>query len=158
MEKIELDGRIGLTLPDGFHVMQEDEKRKLRLVAEGEYAAFADPARHITATVGWRDIGLVSALLVSSSVAAQSAQKQIAAAMREYRYELSGFLQRDIRGRKAGGFRYTYEAGGSGMSGETFALKYGKRMYYFNVYYRTVLASESRKTWEEILDSVSDLK
>ncbi len=158
MEQIDLDGRVGLALPDGFHVMQEEERKNLRLIAEGEYKAFADPERHIISTVGWRDISFAAALLLSPSDAAQSAQRQIAHSMKDYGYALSGFLQKRICGKKTSGFIYTYKTGVTEMTGETYTLKNSKRIYFFNVYYRTFLSDESRKIWNDMLDSVSDLK
>jgi hypothetical protein len=152
MEKTVANGKLEITLPDGFHLMDEEEKNKLNVVAGGEFIAFADPERHITATVGWRDLGLAS-LLVGSSDAVKTAEKQIGDAMQRFGYEFTGFVDRNISGRSCRGFDYTYRTGDTGMGGETCAMKSGRYMYFFNAYFRQEHKEESLDVWKGILAS-----
>ena len=154
MEKIIANGKLEITLPDGFHLMSEEEKNKLGVAAGGEFIAFTDPERQITATVGWRDLGLAS-LLIGSSDAVKSAEKQIGDAMQRFGYEFTGFVDRNISGRSSRGFDYTYRTGDTEMGGETCAMKAGRYMYFFNVYFRQEHKEESLDVWKRILASAT---
>ena len=155
MEKVCINGRIELELPDGFHVLDETEKKDFELAAAGEYVAFSDPQGHILATVGCRNIGIAS-FLIGTNDAARSAERQIGDAMQGFRYEFTGFVDRTIAGRPSRGFGYTYVSEGTEMSGETCVMKSGKFLYFFNIYYRRSLGENSLKVWKEILDSAVD--
>lgn len=128
MEKISLNGKLQLLLPDGFRVMDEEEKARLDLISEGELAAFSGPERHITGTAGWRDIGAVTALLVSAGDAASVSERQVTTAMSGYGYTCSGYCDRKIAGKKAKGFDYSYVASDTAMSGETIVMKDGRTL------------------------------
>ena len=89
MEKISLNGKLQMLLPDGFRIMDDEEKAGLEVISDGEFTAFSDPERHITGTAGWRDIGTFTALLVSVSDAASVSERQVSAAMSGYGYTCS---------------------------------------------------------------------
>ena len=81
-------------------------------------------------------------------------EKQIRRLMHRYGYNRTGFLAKELDGKSASGFKYTYAAQNVGMFGETYVLKSGKALYGFNFYARQEFEQESLTTWEELLDSV----
>ena len=68
---------LSLTFPDGFHVMNNDERKKLKMLADGPGECLTDPDRHIIISIGWKELGLFPALLVSVKDAADNSQKAI---------------------------------------------------------------------------------
>ena len=68
---------LSLTFPDGFHVMNNDKRKKLKMLADGPGECLTDPDRHIIISIGWKELGLFPALLVSVKDAADNSQKAI---------------------------------------------------------------------------------
>ena len=58
MEKtIRINDKLTLTFPEGFHVMDDEEKKTLRFLENGPGEALADPEHHIIVTIGWKNMG-----------------------------------------------------------------------------------------------------
>ncbi len=153
MNKITANGKLEIAFPDGFHVMDAKEKNTLSLLSEGDFEAVSDPERHITATVGWKNTGLLTSLLVSAYDVAGITEKQVSAAMDSYGYSMTGPVKRKVAGSDSEGFGYTYSASGTEMSGQTLVLKKGRTLYYLNVYFRRESEETGLEVWNSILDS-----
>ena len=67
-------------------------------------------------------------MLSDGDVAAKK-EKQIGSAMQAFGYRYTESVSEAVSGRKAEGFRYEYEAGAIGMTGEFFVIKKGKMLY-----------------------------
>ena len=153
MDNILINGKLQMSLPDGFHVMDEEERSGLRVLMSGPFIAFTDPQRHIIATVGWKNAGIASLILRTSDIASGS-EKQIAKGMQKYAYVSEDFSERNVGGTGASGFGYRYTPDeGIGMYGETHVLKKGTTVYFFNVYVRDELRDQSLRVWNDILGS-----
>ena len=130
---------LSLTFPDGFHVMNNDERKKLKMLADGPGECLTDPNRHIIISIGWKED------------AADNSQKTISQAMQPYGYRFRETFAEDIGGESAPGFSYEYEAQGIAMHGETCVIKHNKVLYYLHIYMRRELKEESTKIWKDIL-------
>ena len=147
----------GLTLPipEGFHVMDEEEWSRMKLLADGEGAGLSDPERHIVVTLGWKQTGGFSAALLSAKDLAKNMEKQICKAMAALGCKSEGVKQRAIGGREAHGLRYGYTAQGTAMTGESWVIKEKKEILYLHGYMRTELLEASLPVWEEMLDGAA---
>lgn len=154
MEDILLNNSLKLPCPDGFHVMDEEEKSQLNIMRDGPGVCLSDPERHMMVSIGWQQVGGLTSMLLKSGDIVKNSEKAVSKSMQSYGYQREGFLQRSIAGNQAEGFAYTYEAQGVPMYGQSCAMKVGKVFYYFHCYARQALREESLKVWEEILDSV----
>lgn len=154
MEDLLLNNSLKLPCPQGFHVMDEEERSGMNITGSGPVICLSDPERHMIVSIGWQTVGGLTALLLKSGDIARNSEKAIRRSMESYGYQGEGFLQRSIAGNRADGFAYTYEAQGVPMYGESCAVKIGKDFYYFHLYARQALREESLQVWEEILDSV----
>ena len=150
MQRI-FNNTLHLSFPDSFHVMDYDERQKLNKLVDGPGECLADPENHIIISIGWKELGLFPALLVSSKDAADNSQKAISQAMQPYGYRFRETFAEDIDGEKAPGFSYEYEAQGIAMHGETCVVKHNKVLYYLHIYMRRELKEESTKIWKDIL-------
>ena len=154
MEDILLNNSLKLPCPEGFHVMDEEERSELNIMGNGPCVCLSDPERHIIVSIGWQQVGGLTSLLLKSGDIVKNSEKAIRKSMQAYGYQLEGFLQHSIAGNNADGFVYIYEAKGVPMYAQSCAMKVGKVFYYFHFYARQELREESLKVWEEILDSV----
>ena len=154
MEKtIRLNDKLTLTFPEGFHVMDDEEKKTLRFLENGPGEALADPEHHIIVTIGWKSVGGLASLLLKARDAAKASENNVRKAMESLGYQSEGFGTRQAGPLKAENFGYTYEAQGTGMYGETCCVKQGRTFYYFNCYIREAARQEGLKIWEGILAS-----
>ncbi len=144
---------LTLSWPDGFHVMDQAEWSKLKLLASGESAGLSDPERHIIVTVGYRQVNGFSAALLSGRDLAKNMEKQIRKSMISLDYTFTGFHRKTVGGKAAEGFRYSYISNGVSMTGESFVIKNRRELYYLHVYMRTELLESSLTVWEGILDA-----
>ena len=64
-----------------------------------------------------------------------------------------GKMAAGIGGEQAEGFSYAYEAQGVDMYGESYVIKYDRKLYYLNFYARGELLNESLEVWNRILSS-----
>ena len=154
MEDILLNNSLKLPCPEGFHVMDDEERSELNIKGNGPGVCLSNPERHIIVSIGWQQVGGLTSLLLKSGDIVKNSEKAIRKSMQSYGYQLEGFLQRSIAGNKADGFAYTYEAKEIPMYGQSCAMKIGKVFYYFHFYARQAFREESLEIWEEILDSV----
>jgi hypothetical protein len=150
MQRI-FNNTLHLSFPDGFHVMDNDERQKLNKLVEGPGECLADPENHIIISIGWKELGLFPSLLVSAKDAADNSQKAISKAMEPYGYRFRETFAEDIGGKSAPGFSYEYEAQGIAMHGETCVVKHNKVLYYLHIYMRRELKEEGTKIWKDIL-------
>ena len=147
----------GLTLPfpGGFHVMDEAEWSRFKLLAGGEGAGLSDKARHMIVTVGYKQAGGFSAALLSAKDLAKNMEKQICKAMAALGCKSEGVKTRTIGGREAHGLRYGYTAQGTAMTGESWVIKERKEIWYLHGYMCTELLEASLPVWEEMLDGAA---
>lgn len=153
--KASLEEKLILEYPDGFHELDEDERKSLTFLEEGPCLCLSDPAKHILISIGWKHLnGFVSMMLNTSEIAGDMAKK-IEAGMQSFDYRRLGSVSRTIAGHKAEGIDYEYKAEGTDMFGESLALKLEKDLYYFNLYTRQEFTADSMKGFEDILGTAA---
>ena len=128
MERMTLNNELQFPVPDGFHVMDEEEMSGMTMIAAGPGVCLKDPERHIVVSVGYKKAGLLTSKMLSQKDIAEKSEGSIRQAMKPYSYWPDGAGKR-----------------------ETYVLKKGKTFYYFHVYMRAALKEESMPVWEEML-------
>ena len=149
-----LNQELNISFPEGFHVLNDEERRGLRFIENGPGVCVSDPQRHILVSISWRTIGGFAALLLNTGDAAMKMESNISEAMKSYGYQLGGFIDKELDGLRAVGFRYDYQSQDIDMTAEAYLLKKGKVFYYFYVYARTEGKDDSLSVWETILNSI----
>lgn len=153
MEYTVLSGRVVIPCPEGFHVLDEAEKKAMNMTREGEWTGISDPGRHIVLTAGCRRAGLAAAILSVKDIAAK-AEKDIAKMMKPFGFACGAMEERMIGGKKACGFSYMYTAQDIPMYGDYWTVKDGKEIFDFHAYSRQSLQEESKACIGGILDAV----
>ena len=154
MEKVTLNKELTFTFPDGFHIMDAQEKSSLNFAAEGEGFCLSDPDRHVIITTAWQRLGMVSSMLLTAKDVAKTNEAQYSDAMMQNNYKRLSRTEREIAGFKVNGYNYEYIAGGTSMYGESVVIKSGKTMYYLHFYSRADLKEPNISCWEGILSSL----
>lgn len=144
---------LHLSFPDGFHVMDYDERKNLKMIEEGPGECLTNPEKHIIISIGWKELSFLPSLLVSARDASDNAQKAIQSAMQPYGFQFRETFTENIGGENASGISYEYEAQNILMHGETYVIKRKKVLYYLHLYFRRDSKEESTKIWKEILSS-----
>ena len=142
-----LNNELEITLPDGFHILTEEELAGMNFSDGKPDLCISDPERHIIISIAWRKSGFAAHLLSAKDVIGKM-ESGIRKSMEPYGYSLETFLTEDMNGTPAEGFRYEYEAQGISMIGETFSVRKGKVFYYIHCYLRKALREESLQTLE----------
>ena len=119
-----LNNELSISFPEGFNEMSLEERKKLKLLAEGPGVCLSDPERHMIVSIGWKPLGLLPRLILNTN---------------------------DIAAQTAKGISYQYDAEGVEMTGETLAVKNKKTLYYFHVYTRTALLEQNQTLWDTLL-------
>ena len=152
METALLNNELTISVPDGFHVMDDEELGKLNSYGEKPGWCITDPDRHITVSIAWKK-GAVASFLLSSREIAKKMDMSLQKMMAPYGYERQMFVQEDLGGRDAFGFLYSYDVQEIGMSGESLSAKNGKTFYYVHCYMRRELLEESLPVLKKIFES-----
>ena len=144
-----LNQELMISIPEGFHVMSEEELSKLNHYGQIPNWCVSDPDRHIILSVSWKKSGFASLLLNTVEVA-KKMEGEIHRLLSSYGYELKGYITANLGGVSADGFRCSYIAQDVPMIGESLSAKKGKVFYYIHGYLREELQEESLRTLEEI--------
>lgn len=143
METVKLNNDLDLSYPDGFHVMTEEELKKHKYFEGAPGFCIEDPERHIILSVSWRQANPFVAMIAGTADIARNMEAKIRKPMKKFDYQTEGFMKRDIGGRTADGFRYTYKVQDIVMCGESLSARNGSNFYYIHSYYRDALREES---------------
>ena len=154
MGKILLNNAFELEYPDGFHVMDEEEKKQLSFAKEAEGECLKDDERHVMISIAWQKLGGFTDLMLNSRDFAKNVKGSIKKLLKASGFAEKGNLSRKIAGLKSDGFAYTYNTPSRAMYGETHTFKNDKYVYYFYYYAREDEKEINAPVWEQILDSV----
>ena len=149
-----IGNELTVTYDEAFHEMSEEEIREMDLLNEAPLLSLSDPDRHMIITFGSQKLNGLSAMMLSGKDIAKRNEEAVRNAMTvPYNYQLSEFVKTDAGGKEANGFRYTYTAKNTEMTGEVLAVKNGKNIWYCNSYFRTESADECIRIFHEIIGS-----
>ena len=95
------------------------------------------------------------AMLVGSAEVSRNMEAKVRKPMSKFGYKLEEFITREVGGKTADGYRYTYNVKGTGMIGESLSVKAGSNFYYIHSYFREELRQESLKVLDEIFGNVT---
>ena len=155
MERVSVNDSMTIIVPNGFHVMDEAEKNAISGGNETKPAwCITDPVRHIIFTVSWKTVPKLVSIFFSSRDLARKMYKEYSQASSAAGYRFDELRDIPAGSLKAHGYRFSYNAKGTAMCGESASLKNGNTFYYLHSYFREELREESIKVLEEIYGSI----
>ena len=150
-----INGRMSISIPESFTPMDQTSLENMHFYGARPEMCLQDRDHHMIVIATHRQLPLISRMMLKDRELVRSMEQSCAQAMKNYDYRLIEFLDRQLGGKTAFCFRYTYSAEGVPMEGESCFIRDGKLLYSLYVYYREQLRADSISTWESILDSVS---
>ena len=115
MGKIQLNNELNFSYPDAFKVLTEEDLKKYQFFEEAPGFCISDAQRHIMISISWRQANPFVAMLAGTADIARNMEAKIRKPMSRYGYKLEGFMNRQIGGKSADGYRYTYSVQDIGM-------------------------------------------
>ncbi|MBR0462605.1 MAG: hypothetical protein IJJ00_07830 [Erysipelotrichaceae bacterium] len=149
-----INDELEIVYPEGFHEMNETEKKEHNITDKNGSFCLSDEERHIIITVFWKNAGGLISALVKPHDAVVNMEKAVSGQMQKFGYKFDEFIVREAGDKTADGYRYDYKVDGLEMSGESFIVKNSRTFYYIHSYYRTALKEESLKVLDEIFGSL----
>ena len=156
MTKVQVTDQVSLSVPEGFHIMDEDE---IKTTFPNQTClpmwVMKDPERHIMVTLSWKKAMMLAAMLVGAKDMAVKLKKQYVKRTRglAYNYQINEVRPISIGHEEGYGFDMTYEVQGIHTCAETACVKHKSFFCYVSVYYRESMKEESLKTIQEIYQS-----
>ncbi len=150
-----LHNELSVSFPEGFHVMDRDEMKKLYLDDNPNRWGIWDTERHIIITVFWHQTNGILAALADEKSVAQSTESRLSRGLKKYHYKCLGFFSTPLCGQEVPGFRYEYTLGDVVQVGETILLKQGKTCYTIYYYERKNRSYSDHEVFEEVLRSIA---
>ena len=154
MNTLIISDRFKLLCPDGFRVLSKEEQAAINRLGDGESICLSNEDCHMLISIGWKAVGAFSSLFLSATALEKGMESRIRKAMQPYGYLKESVLTRQIAGRKAAGFRYTYTAQNTDMIGESYVFQSGRSIVYFHLYARAALRDPILSEWNELLGAV----
>ena len=155
MSTVQLNKELNLTYPDSFVELTQEDLKKHKFFEEAPGFCIQDAERHIMISVSWRQANPFVAMLAGSADIAKNMEAKIRKPMGKFGYHLEGFMNREIGGKTADGYRYTYKVQDIGMMGESLSVKSGSKFDYIQSDRRQELREESLSVLDGIFETVA---
>ena len=153
-----INNEISIGIPDGFHVMSEEELTKVYVTKDPKRWGIWDNDRHVIISVLWQDLNAFTAMLADIDAAAVRNEQLTKKGYEGHDYAMEGFHDADISGSHARGYSFTYRIQDISQRVDTLLFKAGRRIYSINCIGRNENREQDHELFEEILKTVSILK
>ena len=155
MGVVQLNSELNLKYPESFAVMTDEELKKHKFYEDAPGFCISDEGGHMVVSFSWRQANPFVVMVVGTKDVARNMEAKVRKPMSRFGYRLEEFMMREVGGKQADGYRYSYEVQGTGMMGESLSVKSGSNFYYINSYFRAALREESLKVLDEMFGAVT---
>ena len=156
MSTVRIGNKFQLVCPEGFRPMTKHERTELRIAEDGDILCLSSEDGTMAVSIGWKEIGVSAGLLLHLIKPVKSVEASVARSMAPYGFQRETYLDRQIGGQNAEGFRYTYTAGVP-MVGETYVIWQTRSLTFFHLYLNAANREEGLAQWNRLLDAVNPL-
>ncbi len=155
MGVVQLNSELNLKYPESFAVMTDEELKKHKFYEDAPGFCISDEGGHMVVSFSWRQANPFVVMVVGTKDVARNMEAKVRKPMSRFGYRLEEFMMREVGGKQADGYRYSYEVQGTGMMGESLSVKSGSNFYYIHSYFRAALREESLKVLDEMFGAVT---
>lgn len=149
-----LNQELIVSFPEGFREYDEAELKGYSFPWGMPGLCMENKERRIIFSAAWKNAWIASFILSERDVA-ENNEKMLRKEMEPLEYHREGFLERELAGRKAYGFRYSYKAQNVDMTGDVYVIKIKKTFYHIYFYTRSSMLEENLPVFEKILSSIT---
>ncbi len=154
MQDAVVNGELTITIPEGFKVLDSEGLKELYNDDNADRWGMMDDQRHMVLSVFWHKNGGLVSFLAKPKDVCLSTEKKLSKALKDYGYELEGFYEKDLCGKKACGFRHIHTIKGVEYTSEVTQIMQGRVCYTIYAYSRSDNETENRPVLNEILDGM----
>ncbi len=155
MEQEIVNGAFAMPVPDGFHVMSEEELTKLFMKPDPDRWGIWDQERHIMLTLEWKKYSPLALKMTNVKNIAARNEQLMRKALKKYSYQPEGAFSGRIAGLEAEGYRYLYQVQGIEQTAECLLFAERSLVYRMTCVGRVENRAANRAFFESIVDSVS---
>ena len=149
------NNELSINCPDGFHIMDEEEKKKFAKLGEANVLCFSNPEKHMVFVVGAKQLNAFVRLVLNPADIAKNMYKCIVRGNKPYGIKAGKPEKTIIAGTEAEGFDYSYTVQDIGMSASSYSLLKGKNAYYIHKYVRSAYEAEGREIWNRFVSELA---
>ena len=153
-----INQEISIGVPDGFHIMSQEELTKVYVTNDPNRWGIWDHDRHVIISILWQDLNAFTAMLADIDAAAVKNEQLTKKGYEGHDYVMEGFHDADISGSHARGYSFTYRIQDIIQHVDTLLFKANKRIYSINFIGRNENREQDHELFEEVLKTVSFLK
>lgn len=156
MNQMSINNEIRLTLPDGFHLMDSEEKKRIykNSAVIPEWVAY-EPEHRMIFSASWKRMNTLLAALACSMDGAKGLEKRMRFALRDRNYRFGEYFKEKLGDKKVFGFTYRYQGSEGEFLNRSIMVRNGGRIYYLASQLRTEWEKESKPLIDEIWRSLS---
>ncbi len=108
MQDAVVNGELTITVPEGFKVLDSEGLKELYNDDNTDRWGMMDDQRQMVLSVFWHKNGGLISFLAKPEDVCMSTEKKLSKALKGYGYELEGFYEKNLCGKKACGFRHIH--------------------------------------------------
>ena len=154
-EKILVNNEVYMTVPEGFHVMIEEELRQLFGDADPARWGLWDKERHIMVILDWKEYSPLTLKLTNVKKIATQNERIMEKGYKNNTFRLEGFFSAQVDGHEAEGYRYTYQVQGIGQKAESLLMIQKHTVYRLSFIGRTENEAADEPLYEELRSGLS---
>ena len=156
MNQTTINDEIRITLPEEFHLMDPEEKKRIYAMSAvtPEWSA-RDAQRHMLISVSWKRTNAVLASMACSMDGAKGYEKRVRVVLRERNYRFGEYLKEELGEKTAFGFTFRYQGNEGELLNRTMMVRSGGCIYYLTSQIRADGEDESKAVMDGIWRSIS---
>lgn len=147
-----INGVFAVTVPEGFHVMDEEELKRIYAGQSPDRWCLRNDETGMTISVMWGRISPILAAIVNLDATAARTQEAMARHLQDFRR--IDDVSPQIAGQKSRGFCYEYTTDGQPYVGEWLVMRYKKFAYTISYYAKNSGQQAAWEIFDALLDSI----
>ncbi len=154
MNEATVNNSIAVRYPDGFKVMTEEDLAKAYQDDHKTRWGIMDEGSHMVFCIYWNESNRILVALADTKTICKNTEANLRRMMDSREYELEGFRDLSIGGKKCPGFRHRYTLQDIRYVSDVVIMKKGNTCYTFYCYTKEECEAANRDVLEGILGSI----
>ncbi len=150
-----INHELHITIPEGFHLLSEDELNQIYMDENAERWGMRNEEDHMIFVIYYHRSNPLLAALASENDIVKSTQLKLAKGMENHGYAFNGYFSKEACGQERPGFDYEYNVGAVRQSGRILIIKKKNVCYTVYFYTRDNLLDKNLVHFDEVINSLS---
>ena len=151
-----INDEIRIALPEEFHLMDPEEKKRIyAMSAVTPEWSVHDAERHMLFSASWKRMNIILAAMACSMDGAKGLEKRMRIALRDRNYRFGEYVKDELGEKKAYGFTFRYQGQEGELLNRTIMVRNGGCIYYLTSQIRAEREIELKAIIDGIWRSLS---